>query len=89
MRSYWMGLAAGIAGPFVGLAIAYGVLGETGRLPAPAITRIEYLDEKLRFLRERPELKPEIVAVGSSIAWRQLDGDAFAERFGGNHVLYC
>jgi hypothetical protein len=87
MRSYWVGLCAGILGPLVAMAGLYGVLASTKRLPAPAITRIEYLDEKLRFLRERPELKPEIVAVGSSIAWRQLDGDAFAERFGENHVL--
>jgi hypothetical protein len=64
-----------------------GVLASLNRLPAPAITRLESLDEKLRFIRERPELDPVIVAVGSSVAWRQLDGRPFAERVGAGRFL--
>ncbi len=53
------------------------------RLPAAAISRLETLDEKLRFIRERPSLEPRLLAVGSSITWRQIDGAAFQEIAGG------
>jgi hypothetical protein len=59
----------------------------TDRLPAPPITKVEFLDEKLRFLRERQDLDPTFVLVGSSMALRQFDGRPFASRLGQKHVL--
>lgn len=84
-------------------AIAAGALGLVGayagtvllleaqfpqHLPAPSITRIKHLDEKLLYLRERGPVEPALLAVGSSITWRQMDGDAFAEIAGGSDRVF-
>ncbi|HEV7369232.1 hypothetical protein [Arenibaculum sp.] len=80
---------AAIAAGAIGLAGAYAgtvLLLEAQfpqHLPAPSITRIKHLDEKLLYLRERGPVEPALLAVGSSITWRQMDGDAFAELAGG------
>ena len=79
-------------GIFAGLAAVYGSLSAIGvavanlapqSMPAPAISSLVHLDEKLRFIRQRPDLKPTLLAVGSSITWRQLDGSEFANVAGG------
>jgi hypothetical protein len=53
--------------------------------PAPAITKLVHLDEKLRFVREHPAFEPTVIAVGSSVTWRQLSGEAFETLAGGPH----
>jgi hypothetical protein len=46
-------------------------------LPPPAISNRLNLDEKLTFLRQRLDQQPTILAVGSSITMRSLDGAPF------------
>lgn len=86
MKRFALGIATGAVAVFGGLAAAYGTLATVwpDSLPAPAITRLVPFDEKLRFLRQRPGVSPAILAVGSSITWRQLDGDAFEQATGGD-----
>jgi len=80
MRRFAAGILAGIMLVYGGLAAAYGALATIwpGNLPAPAISRLSPLDEKLRFLRQNQHLDPQVLAVGSSITWRQVAGSEFA-----------
>ncbi|MBL6080768.1 hypothetical protein JMJ56_22385 [Belnapia sp. T18] len=59
-------------------ALYYGSLlglSATGNLPPPALTNSLCIDEKFAFMRqERPEA-PNMLVVGSSVAWRHFDGD--------------
>ncbi|HLT77699.1 MAG TPA: hypothetical protein VKZ87_09955 [Ferrovibrio sp.] len=79
MKRFAFGLLAGCIGVFGTIAASYGLLALASpeNMPAPPITRLSALDEKLRYIRRNPELDPQILAIGSSIAWRQLDGAAF------------
>ena len=76
MLRYFAGCLVGVFATLAGLGVLYWGVGRYGPqyLPPPAISRLEQLDDKLRFLRQRPFLDPQILAVGSSITWRQLDG---------------
>jgi hypothetical protein len=76
MKRFVWGMVAGVAAAFGGLTAVFGVVALLWpeHLPAPAISRLVHYDEKLRFIRQRPGLDPRILAVGSSLAWRQLDG---------------
>jgi hypothetical protein len=87
MRMFWTGNLVGVVTFFGVLVAVIAGLSYIGRMPAPAMTVVQHLDEKLRYLRDHPDLTPELVAVGSSIAWRQFDGKPFAERLGEGHVL--
>lgn len=90
MKLFAFGVLFGFSGLLLGLTglgTALAVFAPD-RMPAPAITRLVQLDEKLRFLRERPELDPTIVSVGSSIAWRQLDGRALDPVAGGDKRFF-
>lgn len=79
MKRYALGILTGCVGLFGMVAASYGLLAlaKPDSLPAPPITRLAALDEKLRFLRRHPDYDPAILAVGSSVAWRQLDGAPF------------
>lgn len=83
MKRFTLGIAAGISAVFVAVLATFGAVGAfwPDRLPPPAISRLAVIDEKLRFLRDHPDLKPQMLAVGSSITWRQLAGHEF-ERAG-------
>src|SRR5918993_2346398 len=87
IRSYFAGLLGGALLAFALVVGGLGLLAWMDRLPAPPITKVEFLDEKLRFLRERQDLDPTFVLVGSSMALRQFDGRPFASRLGQEHVL--
>lgn len=80
MKRFAFGILAGVLLVYGGLAGAYGALASIwpGSLPAPAISRLVPLDEKLRFLRRNEHLDPHMLAVGSSITWRQVAGSEFA-----------
>jgi len=86
-RSYWIGLLGGGLVALVLIMAGLGGLAWAERLPAPPITKVEYLDEKLRFIRDNPGLDPTLMVVGSSVAWRQFDGEPFASRLGQGRVL--
>lgn len=84
MKHFGIGILAGFAG-VVGCLTALGVALASfapERMPAPAISTLVHLDEKLRFIRAHATLDPTILAVGSSVTWRQLDGQPL-ERLAG------
>ena len=78
-------MALGVAAVIGGLGIFYGGLAAffPEPFPAPPISRFAALDEKLRFHREHPDFQPTLISVGSSVAWRQIAGDIYAEYAGG------
>lgn len=85
MRRFGYGIIVGffaVFAVFVGCYTAVATFAPAS-LPAPAITRLNLLNEKLRFLREHPAFDPTVLAVGSSITWRQLSGKAFEPLAGG------
>lgn len=53
-------------------------LGATGNLPPPTIANTLCVDEKLAFHRANPPGSPNLLVVGSSVAWRHFDGEAVA-----------
>ncbi|MCA0420425.1 MAG: hypothetical protein LCH80_17145, partial [Proteobacteria bacterium] len=80
MKAYLLGL---LVGGFSALAVVAGgfmavMTFKPQNLIAPAISSVESVNEKFRFIRRHPGLNPEVVLVGSSIAWRQVDGAAFS-----------
>lgn len=85
MKLYGYGILAGFLAVIGGLATIFvGVpIVAKERAPAPPIASIVHIDEKLRFLRDHPEIDPTVLAVGSSVTWRQLAGAAFEEVAGG------
>jgi hypothetical protein len=90
MKGFAYGISGGLLAVFGTIAIAFGGLAvfAPSSLPAPALTTLIHLDEKLKFLRRHPEINPHLLVIGSSIAWRQLDGSALAPVAGGkNRVL--
>ena len=57
------------------------VLNAIGSLPAPPITATYCIDEKFKFLAEQQELEQaDLLAVGSSVTWRNLDMAPFAAK---------
>lgn len=85
MKRFGYGILTGFLAVFGGLMLLFAavpIIAEA-RAPAPPISSLVHIDEKLRFLREHPALAPTVLAVGSSVTWRQLAGDAFKELAGG------
>jgi len=66
---------------FCGLGLA--ALNEVGLEPPPQFSNNLCLDEKLEWLRQHPAAAPTVLAVGSSVTWRNFDGDAVREATGG------
>ncbi|WP_120006411.1 hypothetical protein [Teichococcus vastitatis] len=54
-------------------------LDATGNLPPPAFTNSICVDEKLAFHRQHPARDPNLLVIGSSVAWRHFDGAALVE----------
>ncbi|MCE6952537.1 hypothetical protein LAZ29_16510 [Cereibacter sphaeroides] len=52
------------------------------KMPPPAISGSIATDEKLRYLRQRGDEPVDVLAVGSSITWKHLDGAPFDARGG-------
>lgn len=76
---YLSGIAGGSAFVLLGFFALLQLLGATGHLPPPALTNSVCIDEKLRFLRNAPDLDPNLLIVGSSVAWRGIDSIALQE----------
>lgn len=90
MKKFAYGILVGMGGTIGAIMSVFLVVGMLApeRLPAPAITKIMHLDEKLRFIHDHKDIDPRILAVGSSITWRQVAGEAFAPLAGGpKHFL--
>jgi hypothetical protein len=74
---------ATVAGTAIGaLSLFYAgifALGATGHLPPPAFTNSICVDEKLAFHRAHPADAPNMLVIGSSVAWRHFDGEALVQ----------
>lgn len=81
MNSFGLGIFVGCFGFFGAIGAVYAGIAHfrPDSFPAPPITRLAALDEKLRFIRENPQIDPKLLAIGSSIAWRQVAGDVYAK----------
>jgi hypothetical protein len=90
MRNFGFGILTGFGSTFAALLGLFFIvyLFAPDRIPAPAITPISQIDEKLQFIRNNPQIDPRILAVGSSITFRQLAGNEFRNVAGGRqHFL--
>jgi hypothetical protein len=87
MKNFGYGILAGLVAVPLCIVAAFAALAvfAPASMPAPAISSLVHLDEKFRFLREHPEFDPRILAVGSSITWRQLAGKALEPQADGPH----
>ena len=56
------------------------VLNAIGSLPPPPVTATYCIDEKFKFLAERDLEDADLLAVGSSVTWRNLDMRPFVAR---------
>lgn len=56
------------------------LLARLDRLPPPPLTNTTCIDEKFKFLAERDLRGVDLIAVGSSVTWRNLDMSAFQRR---------
>lgn len=65
----------------LGFATLLWLLGRIGVLPPPPLTANACMDEKFKFLAERDLRGTDLIAVGSSVTWRNLDVGRF-ERAG-------
>lgn len=73
---YPAALAAGGLGALLAFVGALAVLDRSGHLPPPAMANSLCADEKLVFLRDYAGPPPDVLVVGSSVAWRHFDGSA-------------
>lgn len=76
MRSYVVAIVVGVAGMLAVFGAALMVLSARDSLPAPQFANSQCVDEKLRAMRLQPPDRPELLVVGSSVAWRHFNGDA-------------
>lgn len=80
-RRYLIALAAGVVGALAAFYTGLFTLLATGNLPPPAFTNSLCIDEKLSFLREHGAVSPNLLVMGSSVAWRHFDGAAIEQSF--------
>jgi len=70
----WIRLVLALVGVGIGLGLAsLVVLAATNRLPAPPLSATVCIDEKLAFMRTADLESVNLIAVGSSATWRNLD----------------
>ncbi|AHL75468.1 hypothetical protein CH92_10265 [Stutzerimonas stutzeri] len=80
MRSrYLLSLFVGMFGALALFCLTLFALERTGNLPPPAFSNISCADEKLSFLRENPIQSPNLLIIGSSVAWRHVDGNVLTQ----------
>jgi hypothetical protein len=81
IRFYALGAAAGVAAFMIGIVGLVDGLGRVGLDPPPPMTNSLCVDQKMRMLKyTKPE--PTVMAVGSSVTWRNLDSPLLQEYFG-------
>lgn len=74
-KRYLLALLGGLGGSFLLFYLFLFGLGATGHLPPPSFANSICVDEKLAHLRAEPPAAPNLLVIGSSIAWRHFDGD--------------
>lgn len=87
-RAYLLSLFVGIAGALGVFALTLIVLGRTGNLPPPAFSNSLCVDEKLKYLRDSGSADdPNLLVIGSSVAWRHVDTSRLREELPGVQPL--
>lgn len=76
-RRYVLTVLAVVALCIAGFAALLVLLAKLDSLPPPPITGTACIDEKFKFLAERDLRDVDLLAVGSSVTWRNLDVTAF------------
>lgn len=84
---YLLAMLAGMAGSFVLFIAVLIALDSTGHLPPPAFANSQCTDEKLNFLRDHQIKSPNLLIVGSSVAWRHIDGETLVNALPGVRPL--
>jgi len=84
---YLLALFGGMAGALTAFWMLLLGLRGTDNLPPPAFSNSLCVDEKLSFLRENPIESPDLLVIGSSVAWRHIDGDAIVRHSPGTRPL--
>ena len=77
---YLAALLLGAAAAFASFCAVYGTLYLAGYLPPPPLSNSVCVDEKLAFLRDNPQIDPNFLVVGSSVAWRSFDSSVIARQ---------
>lgn len=70
---YLLSLFAGLVGALALFCLTLLWLDRTGNLPPPAFSNNLCVDEKLNFHRNNPAGSPNLLIIGSSVAWRHVD----------------
>lgn len=86
-RLYLLSLFAGAGGALAVFCLMLMGLHTTQNLPPPAFSNSLCVDEKLSFLRDNPVDNPNLLVIGSSVAWRHVDGDTLASDIPGARPL--
>lgn len=76
---YLLSVLAGLFGALALFCLTLFSLERTGNLPPPAFTNNLCVDEKLAFLRNHPIRSPNLLVIGSSVAWRHVDSNALIQ----------
>lgn len=84
---YLLAMLAGIVSCFALFIAMLAVLDRSGHLPPPAFANSLCTDEKLNFLRNHKVDSPNLLVVGSSVAWRHIDGETLASMLPGAKPL--
>lgn len=72
---YLLALFGGLICSLAAFGLTLLGLDRSGNLPPPAFSNSLCVDEKLNFLRDHPVESPDLLVIGSSVAWRHVDGD--------------
>lgn len=84
---YLVALFGGMFGAMAVFCLLLLSMSTTNNLPPPAFSNSLCVDEKLNFLREHPIAQPNLLVIGSSVAWRHVDGEAIARNLPGRQPL--
>lgn len=76
-RRYVLSVLAVVVICIAGFAALLALLAKLDSLPPPPLTGTACMDEKFKFLAERDLRDVDLIAVGSSVTWRNLDVTAF------------
>lgn len=84
---YLFAMLAGVTSCFMLFVALLAVLDRSGHLPPPAFANSLCTDEKLNFLRDHKVDSPNLLVVGSSVAWRHIDGETLVSMLPGTRPL--
>lgn len=80
LRSYVVAVVSGMLATLGIFCLFLFSLDATGNLPPPAFSNSLCADEKLNFMRDNPMEDPNLLIVGSSVAWRHVDSEVLSDQ---------